>query len=62
MADNTSFEQWQEAGSREAVARAHDAWKRTLVEYDSPSLDEAIEAELTEWVDRRKASFPDSDV
>jgi hypothetical protein len=25
-------------------------------------LDGAIEAELMDWVDRRKASFPDSDV
>jgi trimethylamine--corrinoid protein Co-methyltransferase len=62
MADNSSFEQWQEAGSREAVARAHDVWKRSLADYQSPPLDEATEAELTEWVDRRKASFPDSDV
>jgi trimethylamine--corrinoid protein Co-methyltransferase len=62
MADNSSFEQWQEAGSNEAVARAHDSWKRTLAEYEAPALDEAIEAELDEWVDRRKASFPDSDV
>jgi trimethylamine--corrinoid protein Co-methyltransferase len=62
MADNSSFEQWQEAGSREAAARAHDSWKRTLAEYEPPALDEAIDAQLSEWVDRRKASFPDSDV
>jgi trimethylamine:corrinoid methyltransferase-like protein len=33
-----------------------------LTEYEPPPLDEAIEAELTEWINRRKASFPDSDV
>jgi trimethylamine:corrinoid methyltransferase-like protein len=33
-----------------------------LAEYERPPLDEAIEAELNEWVAQRKASFPDSDV
>ncbi len=61
-ADNNSFEQWLEAGSTEAPARAHLMWRQKLSEYEAPPLDEAIEAELTEWVDARKASFPDSDV
>jgi trimethylamine--corrinoid protein Co-methyltransferase len=61
-ADNNSFEQWLEAGSNEAPARAHLIWKQKLAEYEAPPLDEGIEAELVEWVDRRKASFPDSDV
>jgi trimethylamine--corrinoid protein Co-methyltransferase len=62
IADNNSFEQWMESGSHEAPARAHDVWRRMLTEYEPPPLDEAIEAELTEWITRRKASFPDSDV
>ncbi len=61
-ADNTSFEQWQEAGSQDAEARAHAVWRRMLAEYEPPSLDEAVDAQLTEWVASRKASFADSDV
>jgi trimethylamine--corrinoid protein Co-methyltransferase len=61
-ADNNSFEQWQEAGSQEATARAHSTWTRMLAEYEAPPLDEAIEAELVDWIAQRKASFPDSDV
>ena len=61
-ADNNSFEQWQESGSEEAASRANAIWRKMLAEYERPHLDEAIEAELTEWVVQRKASFPDSDV
>jgi trimethylamine--corrinoid protein Co-methyltransferase len=61
-ADNNSFEQWFEAGSNEAPGRAHQMWRQKLAEYEAPPLDEGIEAELLEWVDRRKAAFPDSDV
>jgi trimethylamine--corrinoid protein Co-methyltransferase len=61
-ADNNSFEQWQEAGSAEAAARAHAIWTRMLAEYEAPALDEAVEAELDDWITQRKASFPDSDV
>ncbi len=61
-ADNNSFEQWLEAGSQEAVTRASGIWRRMLSEYEPPALDEAIEAELVEWIGQRKASFPDSDV
>jgi trimethylamine--corrinoid protein Co-methyltransferase len=31
-----------------------------LAEYEPPPLDDAIDEELREFIDRRKASFPDS--
>ena len=37
-------------------------WKRTLAEYEEPPIDEGVHEALLEWIDRRKASFPDSDV
>ena len=61
-ADNNSFEQWQEAGSQEPAARAHSIWTRMLAEFEAPPLDDAIDAELADWIAQRKASFPDSDV
>ncbi len=62
VADNNSFEQWQEAGSLDAMSRCHRIWKDMLDQYEVPLLDQAKEDELSEWIDRRKATFPDSDV
>ena len=33
-----------------------------LADYQPPPIDDAVEQELAEWVQRRKASFPDSNV
>jgi trimethylamine--corrinoid protein Co-methyltransferase len=33
-----------------------------LASYQPPPIDEAVDEELREWIDRRKASFPDSNV
>lgn len=62
QSDNNSFEQWLEDGSNDSISRANATWKRMLREYEPPPFDEAKEAELTEWMNRTKASFPDSDV
>jgi trimethylamine--corrinoid protein Co-methyltransferase len=62
VADNSSFEQWEAEGALDAAQRANAVWKRMLAEYEPPRLDEAIAEELREWIDRQKASFPDSDV
>jgi len=62
VADNNSFEQWELEGSRDADARASAAWRRMLAGYEPPPIDEAVDEELREWVQRRKASFPDSNV
>jgi trimethylamine--corrinoid protein Co-methyltransferase len=61
-ADNNSFEQWQEGGSADAAARANRIWKQMLSEYEAPPIDETKEEELLDWIGKRKASFPDSDV
>ncbi len=60
--DYNSFEQWQEEGELDAPARANAIWKQTLAEYEPPPMDAAVEEELAEWIERRKASFPDSNV
>lgn len=62
MADHNSFEQWEADGAKPAPVVANRRWKQTLAEYEAPPLPAATEAELTEWVARRKASFPDSNV
>jgi len=62
VADNNSFEQWESEGSKDMVTRANAIWKKTLSEYEPPAIDEAIDEELREWIEKKKASFPDSNV
>jgi trimethylamine---corrinoid protein Co-methyltransferase len=62
IADNNSFEQWEAEGSRDAITRANAIWTKMLAEYEPPPIDEAVDEELRAWIDRKKASFPDSNV
>ena len=62
IADNSSFEQWEEEGGKDAVVCANAIWKLSLAEYQAPPIDEAVDAELREWIERKKASFPDSNI
>ena len=62
IADNNSFEQWESEGSKDAAERANALWKRMLAEYEPPPIDDAVDEELREWIERRKLSFPDSNV
>jgi trimethylamine--corrinoid protein Co-methyltransferase len=62
VADNNSFEQWQEDGGLDAAQRANAIWKRMLNEYEAPPLDEGTDEALQEFIAKRKASQPDSEV
>jgi trimethylamine--corrinoid protein Co-methyltransferase len=62
VADNNSFEQWDLEGGLDAARRANPIWRRMLAEYEPPPIDEAADQALREWIERRKASFPDSNV
>jgi trimethylamine--corrinoid protein Co-methyltransferase len=62
VADNNSFEQWLEDGGLDAAQRANAIWKRMLREYEAPALDAGIDEALQEFIARRKASMPDSEV
>jgi trimethylamine---corrinoid protein Co-methyltransferase len=59
LADNTSFEQWEEEGSLTAAQRANVRWKQLLASYEPPAIDDAVDEELREYVARRKAEMPD---
>ncbi len=60
VADNSSFEQWEEDGSTTAAQRANRLWKEQLASYEPPPIDAAIDEELLEFIARRKASMPDA--
>jgi trimethylamine--corrinoid protein Co-methyltransferase len=59
VADNSSYEQWLEDGSKDAPQRANAIWKKTLAQYEAPPIDEAIDEELRAFVTRRKGEMPD---
>ncbi len=61
MADDASFEQWQAEGSLDAATRANARWKEQLANYEDPGLDPDIDAELQDYIARRKAEQPDRD-
>lgn len=59
IADNNSFEQWQEEGSLDAAQRANKIWKKMLKEYEAPALDPAIDEALLAFMAQRKSEFKD---
>jgi trimethylamine--corrinoid protein Co-methyltransferase len=58
-ADNASFEQWTDEGGTNSGQRANKIWKQRLAEYEAPPIDDAIDAELLDFMARRKESMPD---
>ncbi len=59
IADNNSFEQWAEEGSLSAAQRANTRWKKMLADYEPPPIDDAVDAELRDYVARRRAEISD---
>lgn len=55
VATRASYEQWVEEGSLDARQRANAVWKQRLADYEQPPIDEAIVAELDDFVARRTA-------
>ena len=62
ITDNNSYEQWEAEGSRDLTARANASWKKQLAEYELPPMDPAADEAVLDYMNRRKASFPDSNV
>jgi trimethylamine--corrinoid protein Co-methyltransferase len=62
LADNNSVEQWQAEGAQDMAKRANAFWKKQLAQYEPPPLDAAVDEALLDYMNRRKASFPDSNV
>ena len=60
-ADNSSFEQWSEEGALDAAQRANVLWKQQLADYEAPPIDDAIDAELVDFMARRKEQIGSGD-
>jgi trimethylamine---corrinoid protein Co-methyltransferase len=62
IADNNSFEQWEAEGAQDAASRANALWKRMLREYEAPPIDPGVDEALNDFIARKKAAVPDSNV
>jgi len=59
-ADNASYEQWLDDGGLDAAQRANRVWKERLAAYEPPIIDDAVDAELCDFIARRKSELPDT--
>jgi trimethylamine--corrinoid protein Co-methyltransferase len=59
LSSSENFERWSRNGAVDTAGRATRIYQKTLEEYEQPPLDEAIEAELQEYVIRRRAELGD---
>ena len=57
-ADNGSFEQWDLDGAKDANVRANATWKKMLAEYEAPPIDDAVDEELREFIERKQGVLP----
>lgn len=54
LMDFSSFEQWSAAGSLTTAARGRAAARQILADYERPPMDDAVLAELDDYVARRR--------
>jgi len=62
IADNNSYEQWLAEGEQDAAQRANKLWKKMLAEYEAPAIDPGVDEALKEFIAKKKAAVPDSNV
>ncbi|MGO9726943.1 MAG: trimethylamine methyltransferase family protein, partial [Streptosporangiaceae bacterium] len=59
LSSTANYERWLKLGGKDTTARAGEIYARKLEEYQPPPLDEAIRAELQDYVTRRRAELGD---
>jgi trimethylamine--corrinoid protein Co-methyltransferase len=57
LSDWSNFENWRDAGSRNATERATGIWKKLLAAYVPPPLDPDIREAISDYVTRRSAEL-----
>ena len=57
LSDWSNFENWTDAGSRDATQRATGIWKKLLAQYVAPPLDPAVREAINAYVARRTAEI-----
>jgi trimethylamine---corrinoid protein Co-methyltransferase len=59
LADNSSYEQWTQEGSRDQLVRASARWRAQLASYEAPALEAPQDEALRDYIARRKGAMPD---
>ena len=59
LSSSENFERWSRNGGNDAAARASKIYQDKLAAYEQPPLDEAIRAEMEEFVVRRRKELGD---
>ncbi|MGG5810434.1 trimethylamine methyltransferase family protein [Falsiroseomonas sp. CW058] len=54
VSDWSNYENWRDAGAKDAAARAAGVWDRTLAQHEPPPLDPAVREALDDFVARRR--------
>jgi trimethylamine--corrinoid protein Co-methyltransferase len=59
LSSTANYERWVKLGAKDTAARTGEICAKQLAEYEQPPLDDAIRAELDEFVTRRRAELGD---
>jgi trimethylamine---corrinoid protein Co-methyltransferase len=59
LSSTANFERWLKLGAKDTAARANEIWQKKLAEFTPPPLDDAIRAELDDFVTRRRRELGD---
>jgi trimethylamine--corrinoid protein Co-methyltransferase len=59
LSSSANFERWKRDGGKDAAERAGDIYRKRLDEYEQPPIDDAVRAELEDYVIRRRAELGD---
>jgi trimethylamine---corrinoid protein Co-methyltransferase len=59
LSSTSNFERWLRLGAKDTAARAADIYQAKLAEFEPPPLDDAIRAELDDFVARRRRELGD---
>jgi trimethylamine---corrinoid protein Co-methyltransferase len=59
LSSTANFERWLRLGGKDTTARASEIWQARLAEFEPPPLDDAIRAELDDFVTRRRRELGD---
>ncbi|HYH31412.1 MAG TPA: trimethylamine methyltransferase family protein [Pseudonocardia sp.] len=54
-----NYDRWMRGGAKDAAARAGELARKKLAEYEAPALDDAVRAELDDYVTRRRRELGD---
>jgi len=59
LSSTANFERWLKLGAKDTAARAGEIWRKKVDEFTPPPLDDAIRAELDDFVTRRRRELGD---